>query len=245
MLSSFSGEDHGTQARRKRVFEDSQGHDRGFGADSGDAGGGREPQRLAAGSPFVGGPTARSSWRCPGLHGSSHRRYRSPFRKRAGSTLDGCGILGRRMKALFDTSIFVAALVHAHPRHSIAWPWLEKAHKRELVLHASTHSLAETYAVLSRLPIQPSIQPTTAARMIEQGILSLATLVSLDADDYTAVLRQMAESKHRGGIIYDALIARAAHKTDVDCLVTLNRRHFLRVWPEASHRIIDPQDDDE
>ena len=147
------------------------------------------------------------------------------------------------MKALFDTSLLVAALVNVHPRHSQALPWLEKAHTEELGRYLSTHSLAETYAILTKLPIRPKIQPRTASGMIEQGALSVATLVSLNGDDYRKIIHHLADEGHHGGIIYDALIAHAAQKADVDYLVTLNRRHFLRVWPGASDRIVDPQED--
>ena len=36
-----------------------------------------------------------------------------------------------------------------------------------------------------------------------------------------------------GGVIYDALIARVALKSNVDRLLTLNIDHFTRAWPDG------------
>ena len=43
-----------------------------------------------------------------------------------------------------------------------------------------------------------------------------------------------------GGAVYDGLIARAAAKAHADTLVTLNPKHFLRVWPAGAERIQTP-----
>lgn len=43
-----------------------------------------------------------------------------------------------------------------------------------------------------------------------------------------------------GGIIYDALIAKAAWKANVDRLLTVNRSHFEKVWEGESDVLREP-----
>jgi len=79
-----------------------------------------------------------------------------------------------------------------------------------------------------------------AARAIDHNVLRVATLVALTSDDYAAVVANMAELGITGGAIYDAPIARAARKADVDRLLTFNPRDFKRVWPEGETVICEP-----
>lgn len=144
------------------------------------------------------------------------------------------------MKVLFDTSVLVAALVEAHPGHEIALPWLQRVRTGELEMILSAHSLAELYAVLSSLPVKPRISPATALMLIEANILKLAKVISLSGSDYRNCLNRMARYGIGGGVVYDALIAAAAAKEKVDCLVTTNKADFLRVWPEGNEIIVSP-----
>lgn len=43
-----------------------------------------------------------------------------------------------------------------------------------------------------------------------------------------------------GGVIYDAIIAKAANKSGVDHVLTFNIDDFTRVWPEGADRLIAP-----
>lgn len=113
------------------------------------------------------------------------------------------------MKVLFDTSVLVAAMVRPHPMHHRALPWLQQAHRGEIELSVASHSLAELYAVLTRLPVRPRIAPGTALRLIALNVERRAKVVSLTPTDYGAVIRRMAELGLTGGSVYDALIARA------------------------------------
>ena len=144
------------------------------------------------------------------------------------------------MKVLLDTSVLVAAMVSAHPAHSRGLPWLSKAHAGDFELLVSTHTLAELYAVLTRLPLRPRIQPGMAVRLIDENVRARATVVSLSARDYSRVLSEAAQLGLAGGVVYDALIAHAARKADADQLVTLDPDDFRRVWPDAGERIVAP-----
>jgi predicted nucleic acid-binding protein len=48
------------------------------------------------------------------------------------------------MKALFDTSVLVAAFEVSHPRHSVCLPWLQRVQVSEIDGYLSTHTFALT-----------------------------------------------------------------------------------------------------
>jgi len=144
------------------------------------------------------------------------------------------------MKVLLDTSVLVAALVRSHPRHAEALPWLARALAGEIALVIAAHTLAELHATLTTLPVRPRISPETALRLRIEGLPEAAEVVALSADDDQAVVRRMAELGLAGGVVYDALIARAAEMAGVDCLVTLNESDFRRAWPEGEQKITGP-----
>lgn len=143
------------------------------------------------------------------------------------------------MKVLFDTSVLVAAIVEGHPHHERAYRWLDRARGGGLTYLVAAHSVAELYAVLSSYPARPRLTPGLAARLVFDNVTSAARLVALSGQEYAAVVRGLAELSLTGGVVYDALIARAAWKAAAQRLLTLNPRDFLRVWPEG-HGIIAP-----
>jgi len=144
------------------------------------------------------------------------------------------------LKVLFDTSVLVAAMVSGHPRHEAAFPWLRKGIGGEIEWLVCSHTMAELFAVLTRLPLKPRIHPATAWRMIRENMVHNAQIVSLSGTDYKAVLQSQAELGLAGGSVYDALIARAAEKSEVDALLTLNGKDFASVWPKGKSRIREP-----
>jgi predicted nucleic acid-binding protein len=144
------------------------------------------------------------------------------------------------LKALFDTSVLVAAMVEAHPRHDEAFAWLERAHQRRLDSFVYSHSLAELHAVLSTYPARPRLSPELVNRLIHENVTNLAQVVSLSRSDYSLVLESLVAAGQPGAVVYDALIARAAQKARVDRLLTLNPRDFLRVWPDGASVVAEP-----
>lgn len=144
------------------------------------------------------------------------------------------------MKVLLDTSVLVAAMVEVHPGHAQALPWLQRAKRKEVTAVVACHSLAELYAVLTALPVQPRILPSTAWRLIQENILGTLDVIPLSSDDYQSVLEHLFQTGIVGGAIYDTLIAYTASKAKVDYLVTFNEQDFRRVWPALSEKIIAP-----
>ena len=144
------------------------------------------------------------------------------------------------MKTVFDTSVIVSGIVESHPMHTKCLPWLQRAKAGEVECIVVSHTLAETYAVLTTLPVKPRISPLVAQRLIENNLQSNARIVALTATDYWSTIQRMAEMGLPGGTVYDALIATVARRLSVDRLLTLNVDDFRRVWPEAKHLITTP-----
>lgn len=137
------------------------------------------------------------------------------------------------MTALLDTSVIVAALVEAHPRHEPSFSWLQKARRGEAAVVVAAHSIAEAYAVLSSLPVSPRIAPSTAWTMIDRSVLSCCRPVSLSTSDLRGVVQKASHQGLAGGIIHDALIAEVATKAGAARIVTLNPEDFRRVADPA------------
>jgi predicted nucleic acid-binding protein len=144
------------------------------------------------------------------------------------------------VKVLLDTSVLVAATVEAHPSHDVALPWLQKARSGEITGLVAAHSLAEFYAVLTTLPIEPRITPTIARELITHNVLGALEIVYLSGEDYIAVISHLADLGISGGATYDALIMHAASKASVERVVTLDEKDFRRVYPELADRIVTP-----
>jgi predicted nucleic acid-binding protein len=154
--------------------------------------------------------------------------------------MSDCNLLENNMRALFDTSVIIAALVESHPMHERAFPWLKQAREKQLELIVASHTLAELYAVLSTLPLKPRISSSVAWRLVKENIESVGKVVSLTPAEYSSTIKRLSDMGLIGGIIYDALIARVAQKAKVEKLITLNTDHFRRVWQNGGNKIIMP-----
>ena len=141
------------------------------------------------------------------------------------------------MIRVFDTSVLVAAFVEGHTRHIDALARFKKACRGDSQPYMAAHSLAELFAVLTRLPVSPRISPRLARRMIRENLRG-ARVIALSATDYRKVIDHMADLDLSGGSIYDALIVHAARKVEADRLFTLNGRDFRRLWPDAGSRLV-------
>lgn len=142
--------------------------------------------------------------------------------------------------ALLDTSTLVAGVLSDHKHYTEATAWLAAAKAGRYELVVSGHSLSEVYSVLTRLPRTPKITPAEARRMLEANVVSVARIVSLSGPENVALLDEMVARNVVGGMVYDAIIARAAELANVDHLVTINEKHFMAVWPAGAARILSP-----
>ncbi len=144
------------------------------------------------------------------------------------------------MKVLLDTSTLIAAMLPDHVHHAPANAWLSRVIAGDLEFVVSGHSVAEVYSVLTRLPRTPRISPSDAWRMVQENILKCAQIMALTGNDYVVLVEELSRQSLGGGLVYDAIISRAAVLAQVDILVTLNPNHFQQVWPNGAKRITSP-----
>jgi predicted nucleic acid-binding protein len=141
------------------------------------------------------------------------------------------------VRVLFDTNIIVAPLSEAHEVYDRCKPWFDRAQiDRTIEGLISTHSLAECYSILTRLPPPYLISPATVDRLLTENLTQF-TRVSLTAEDYQAAIKKVVQLSISGGGIYDALIAQAALKANVDALLTFNFKHFIRLGIEVAQLV--------
>jgi predicted nucleic acid-binding protein len=128
-------------------------------------------------------------------------------------------------RILFDTSCIVSALLQAHPEHARTF--------------IAAHSLAETYAILTRLPRGLRATPRDALTLIKHNLTPLE-IVTLSVDDYLNTVERMVNLGLPGGGIYDALIAKAALVAKVDILLTRNSKDFTRLGSDVDVLVQEP-----
>jgi len=145
------------------------------------------------------------------------------------------------MRLAFDTSVLVAALVESHPFHERALSWLEAVTEGRATGECSVHALAETWSVLTRLPIDPAIAPPLATVAIER-LAGLLETVELSADTYWAAMRRCSEKGLRSGALFDALHLVCAEASKADAVVTFNPRDFAKLAVAGSPEIVVPPD---
>jgi predicted nucleic acid-binding protein len=136
--------------------------------------------------------------------------------------------------------VLVAAFEVSHPRHTVCLPWLQQAQTEQIQGLIATHTLAELYSVLTRLPVRPRISPELAQRLISEN-LERFEVIPLTTEDYQMVLAQMVNLNLTGGGIYDALIAQAAVKAEANTLLTLNPNHFTRLGEDMARLVQVPE----
>ncbi len=144
------------------------------------------------------------------------------------------------MKLFFDTSVLVAASEQSHPHYGQAWPALRRVTARKDQGFMSGHSIAELYAALTRLPVQPRIHPTEAARIITDNVLPHFEMVPIAKKDYTEALRLVGDGGWTGAKIYDALLIGCAAKCGADRIYTFNLGDFRQLAPNLEEKICTP-----
>jgi len=142
------------------------------------------------------------------------------------------------VKYLFDTSVLIAGVSRRHPEFHRCYPWLERLARSEIEGCVCTHSLAEYYAFLTGA-LRPQMSPVQAVALM-QANLKCCEIVSLDVEDYQAVLESMVTMGLHGAVVYDAVIARAALKSGCDHILTLNLKDFLRLGAQVQTLVVAP-----
>ena len=143
------------------------------------------------------------------------------------------------MKILPDTSVMVASLRENHIHHERAFRWRERVFNGEISGVMATHSLAEIYSTLTRIPPPMRLDPPVAWSAIALT-LPYFEIATLTETEVAAVLANLSARNIGGGQVYDALIAAVARKAEVDILLTFNATHFLRVALDLEEKIQEP-----
>jgi len=130
------------------------------------------------------------------------------------------------VKVFFDTSVLVAASEQGHPHYGQELPALRRVTGRRDQGFMSVHSIAEMYAALTRLPVQPRIHPAEAVRIIAENILPHFEAVPIGKRDYIEALKLVGNGGWSGAKIYDALLMGCAARCDADRIYTFNLADF-------------------
>jgi len=135
------------------------------------------------------------------------------------------------MKACFDTSTLVAALLQQHPHHAVAFPRLRAVHEGTVQGYIAIHGLAELFATLTALPLKPRLHPADVQRLIRESVLDRFTLIPLGPQEYQEAMALTVAKNLASGAIYDALHLAGARAAGCAALFTLNLRHFHALAP--------------
>ncbi len=95
----------------------------------------------------------------------------------------------------------------------------------------SLHSIAEVFAALTRLPVQPRIHAVDAARIVTDNILPHFEAVPIGKEDYLEALNTMASGGWIGAKLYDVLLLRCAARCAVERIYTFNLGDFRQLAP--------------
>jgi predicted nucleic acid-binding protein len=144
------------------------------------------------------------------------------------------------VKVFFDTSVLVAASEQSHPHYAQAWPALRRVTARKDQGFMSVHSIAEVYATLTRLPVQPRIHPAEAVRIITDNILPPFEMVPVRGKDYTEALKLVGDRGWGGAKVYDALLIGCAARSGAERIYTFNLADFRQLAPDLEDKICAP-----
>jgi predicted nucleic acid-binding protein len=141
------------------------------------------------------------------------------------------------VKRFFDTSVLVAVFYGDHPAHEAAIQCYRDA--TPATAFCAAHSVAELYAVMTRLPVRPAISPEQCILFVND-LRERLNLVHLTGAEYMATVARAARAGLPGGKVYDALILACAGKAGAEVVYTLNAKDFERVAPDLTGRIQSP-----
>jgi predicted nucleic acid-binding protein len=145
------------------------------------------------------------------------------------------------MKIFCDTNVAVAAFLASHPHHAAARPVLNRVKSGSDRGFIAAHSIAEVFAVLTRLPGSDQVPPGLAWTLISENLIKGFSIVTLSAKEYGKAVEKASLLNVQGGKIYDALLLAAAGKSRADRIYTFNVSHFQSIaTPEMVAKIVAP-----
>ncbi len=146
------------------------------------------------------------------------------------------------MKVAFDTSVLVAALLEAHPHHKRAQLWLEAVAEKTIEGIFSRHALAETWSVLTRLPLKPRLSGREALHVLDRLRENGFTPVDLTAETYDIAVRRCVDTGLISGAVFDALHLASAEAAEAEVMLTFNVKDFGPLSGEGPPLVLAPPD---
>ena len=143
------------------------------------------------------------------------------------------------MKAFFDTSVLVAALVAHHQFHRPSIELLIRFEKNEACCGA--HSLAEIFATLTGRTGRDRVGADEAILFL-RSLQERLTIVGLSEREYLAAIEASAGEGVAGGTIYDAILGHCALKARAQTIYTWNIGDFKRLGAAIGGRSRTPSD---
>jgi predicted nucleic acid-binding protein len=115
-----------------------------------------------------------------------------------------------------------------HPRHAACLDLLAEASKR--THFCAAHSVAELYAVMTRLPVRPRITPEQGLLFVE-NVRDYFSLVTLSAAEQFEAAAEAARRGLGGAKVYDLLTLKCAAKSGAERAYALDLAGFARLAP--------------
>lgn len=141
------------------------------------------------------------------------------------------------MTVFLDTSALVPVFLADHPHHAASLNLFIGCEPQ--AASCASHSLAEVYSTLTRLPAPHRASPEQAIKCL-QNINDRFRLISLEGATCLSVIQDAAAGGIIGGTIYDALIAACALQAGADRIYTWNLRHFKQLGTDVTSRLVVP-----
>jgi len=141
------------------------------------------------------------------------------------------------LSTFFDTSVLIPIFMEEHEHHERSLAAFLAADKTSDT--CATHSLAEIYATMTRLPGRHRLTGDQVMLFIE-NIRERLKLVGLTGEEYYEALKEASANRIYGGTIYDLLIARCAVKAKAETIYTWNLRHFEQFDGDIAERLLTP-----
>lgn len=129
-----------------------------------------------------------------------------------------------------DTSVAVASVVTAHPRHKACEALLRHADAHHIGLIIGAQALTEAFTVLCRLPVRPSISTSTAAVLVRDGIERRCRVASIDRELQKSAMDIILATGRSFTLLDLAQHVVCAQRVRAERLWTLHVRELAPLW---------------
>lgn len=133
------------------------------------------------------------------------------------------------MKVYIDSSVLVSAIMKEHESGPLCRAVLKHSFSVENQHVIHEHGVLEAFSVLTRMP-RPHRTPPGLAKESLDFYLGKIKVVSTYSQLSSEFLKTALEREAWGGTTYDLRHILVAEEEEVDQILTLNEKHFRRLW---------------